>query len=195
MKTYSLLHIDRHPDMENLFAREGFHLYKNVDFESISIEDLLELKVNNHQLLRWNNFIELYNVFHPYTIQGMEFVGNETLPLRLRHEKKQSLLSWIKTPLTIDELVELESKKDLGKIIDLDIDVFFKELSNGRYKEILSAEQLKQFSDKIKPFIDRAALTTVALSPECCGGWDNAVNMFNKLNNHLQILPDNLEIQ
>ena len=172
MKTYSLLHIDRHHDMDPLFAKEGFHAYKSQDFKLMNISELLQLKINEHQMLRWDNFIELYNVFHPFTMPHLQFVGEQSLPSKIRHLKQPTLKQWIKKPLSVSEQVELIHPGEVRRVIDLDIDVFFKTLPDGSYKEVLTPTELSLFAEKIKPFIKCSAVTTIALSPECCGGWD-----------------------
>ncbi|WP_131537886.1 peptide arginase family protein [Pedobacter nototheniae] len=193
MKNYTLLHIDRHNDLSDALVKEAFHLYKNEKFKSMPIEKAVALKVNGHQMLMWNNFIELYNVFNPYTLKNFEFVTPVKLPAKYRYLKNTSLKRWMNKEFTLQELFEQQDRKAQAKIINLDIDVFFIE-RNGKYKKILTDNELKTFADKIRPLIDKAALVTIALSPECCGGWENSIAMYNSLNKYLNLSIDPLSI-
>ncbi len=186
MKSYTLMHIDRHNDLSDALVKEAFHLYKNKKFKSMPIEKALALRVNDHQMLMWNNFIELYNVFNPYTLKNFEFVTPVKLPTKYKHLKNIPLKRWVNKEFTVQELFSQLNPQAQPKVINLDIDVFFAE-RNGNYKRILTNRELEAFAKKIKPLIDKAALVTIALSPECCGGWYNSIAMYNSLNKYLKL--------
>ncbi|AMP98676.1 hypothetical protein AY601_1763 [Pedobacter cryoconitis] len=193
IKSYTLMHIDRHNDLNDALVKEAFHLYKNEKFKSMPIEKAVALRVNDDQMLMWNNFIELYNVFNPYTLKNFEFVTPVKLPTKYRHLKNIPLKSWINKEFTVQELFDQQNRKAQPKVINLDIDVFFVERS-GKHKKILTDNELKSFAEKIRPLIDRAALVTIALSPECCGGWENSISMYNSLNKYLKLSRNPLSI-
>ena len=39
--------------------------------------------------------------------------------------------------------------------------------------------------------MDRIAVMTIALSPECSGGWDNAIRVFNLVADKIDLIDDN----
>ena len=41
---------------------------------------------------------------------------------------------------------------------------------------------------------DRIAVMTIALSPECCGGWENAIRIFNLLADKIDLIDENPHI-
>ncbi|NEU08622.1 hypothetical protein GZH53_09895 [Flavihumibacter sp. R14] len=194
IESYNLFHIDRHNDLSKTHVKEAFHLYKNKKFCNMSIKKAVSLKVNGFQMLMWNNFIELYNVFNPGTFNYFEFVTPAKLPREYLGYGNTRLKAWIRKELTLNERCELENSETLSTVIDIDIDVFFAENGSG-HREILTKKEFQAFVQKIKPFIKKAKLVTIALSPECCGGWENSINMFSHLNQELGLGFDNLEIK
>lgn len=193
-KDYSLTHIDAHHDMCPSTVKETFHLYKNLDFKSLDINSCINLKVNTHQAIRWDNYIEMYLAFNPWTIKHISFITPQKLPRKYRYLKQRSIKSWVNKELSIQEEVELEHPRDNFKVLNLDIDVLFKELAGNRIKKLLSDRELEIMGNRLNKMIRNSAVTTIALSPECCGGWQSSIDMFNKLNVYLDINCKNLNI-
>ena len=185
LKEYTLTHIDRHDDLSGVFVKEAFHLYKTIDFANISINSLLDLKINNHQMLRWDNFIEMFNAFNPFTFNHFEFVTPKSLPNRYRYYNNTNLKKWISQPLSISELTQHILKDPPLSVLNFDVDVLFTEGPNHRKK--LTKNQMIALTDKLRLLIQRAELVTIALSPECCGGWNNSIVVFNHLNELLEL--------
>ena len=67
-------------------------------------------------------------------------------------------------------------------IINLDIDYFF---NNG--KQIFSSEYINSVCSQINQVRKKIAIITIALSPECCGGWDNSIKVYNQIAKNLSI--------
>ncbi|CAG5006047.1 hypothetical protein DYBT9275_03713 [Dyadobacter sp. CECT 9275] len=55
--------------------------------------------------------------------------------------------------------------------------------------ELFSVELIDYFSGWLLKNKDKFDIITIALSPECCGSWDNSVNMANRI-----LKPLNLKI-
>jgi hypothetical protein len=177
LETISLLHIDRHHDVGEALVKLGFHQYKNTSFTKLSIHQAIALTVNNLPFFQWDNYIRLYNAFFPYSITNINFVTMQKLPSDYRHHKRIGLKEWIKDNSWLPP-------NALPTIINLDIDVFF---TNGRHKRVLSNQQFREFAIKLSKLINHAKVVTIALSPECCGGWDNSIEVCKKLLDLLQI--------
>lgn len=185
LQNYSLLHIDRHHDLSPAHVQRGFQQYKKTNFRTISIQKALELKVNNFQMLQWDNSLPLYHAFFPLVINSTEFVCDQELPKEYNHCKIKPIKDWIReTELDWRKYVVTEYLPD---IINLDIDVFFK---NDTYKEVLSGNFLQRFIAILQPLILNAKVVTIALSPECCGGWDKSLAMCEKVTQLLNIQFD-----
>ena len=194
-KDYALLHIDRHHDLGEALVKNSFQPYKKRDFKNMSLAKMLKLKTNGFQMMQWDNFIELFHAFHPLVIKHMDFIGEQKLPRKFSHCKLRKLKPWLKRELPIRELIDYSNPtNDGGRIVDLDIDVFFKEIKPGQYQEILTKKELQKFAERFEMMLKGADIVTIALSPECCGGWGNAIKMFDKLNAHLNILNGNLSV-
>ena len=185
MKDYRLVHIDRHNDLASTFVREAFYQYKTLKFSDLKIFDAMALTVNGEQLFRWDNFIELFNVFHPYTLREWEFVTPERLPKRYRHYKRISLKSWLNKPISDYDKIQATLKRSLPIILNLDIDALY----TGGQRNVfnLNNTQFEAFAAKLEWYIYKADIVTIALSPECCGGWDNCITTFTRLNQRLNL--------
>jgi len=185
LSTYTLLHIDRHHDLSEVFVKKGFHFYKTSDFSKMDVDEIIALKIDDYQLLRWDNYIELYNAFNPLTIKYFDFVTPQTLPRKYKGYGYSDLKDWIKT-IPVSEQVEHLPNHDVNRIINLDIDVFFIEKGSA-HKRILNKSQIIKFAERLKPLIERSPLITICLSPECCGGWENSINMFYDVSKQLNV--------
>ena len=59
-------------------------------------------------------------------------------------------------------------------ILNLDLDYFYRDNI-----QILTDEYIVKVAKDIKKAKDGIAVMTIALSPECCGGWDNAFRTYD----------------
>ncbi|MGZ4160816.1 MAG: peptide arginase family protein [Neobacillus sp.] len=185
LQNYSLLHIDRHHDLSTAHVQHGFQQFKKINFRNITIQKALELKVNSFQMLQWDNSLPLYQAFFPLVINSAEFVSDQDLPTAYSHCNITPIKKWIKE--TEDDWKKYIVTEYMPDIINLDIDVFFK---NDSYKEVLSENFLQRFIAIIHPLISNAKIVTIALSPECCGGWDKSLAMCEKVTRLLNIKFD-----
>lgn len=65
----------------------------------------------------------------------------------------------------------------------MDLDYFFLS-SNNKYFQLYTDETLSIIFNQIADCYlntDKIEVITVALSPECCGGWENSIKIYNKL--------------
>lgn len=74
------------------------------------------------------------------------------------------------------ELDTLFSQPSEPWLINLDLDFFFYQPDGERYKRRYNAAFAKEVFVRIKRLNETSKVKaiTVALSPECCGGWANA---------------------
>lgn len=183
-KTYDLVHIDRHNDLLNPIDTIKKDLSEdNVDLKNISFEEYLELTEKNPEepdinikLFRWDNYIlSLEEVYHNF-FGKKYFITQESYPGS----------DFITHEASIEEFIDnfdfwIKDSKN-GCIVNLDIDFFYSN-NSGFYKQV-SSEIVKKVANTIIQNISKIDVITIALSPECCGGWENAfqtMKIFNEI--------------
>lgn len=92
------------------------------------------------------------------------------------------LLSYIEDNLQVDEDGE-QLNRTIGQesvkwIVNLDLDYFFHSSDDG-YIQILSDEYIRILAQKLRNCKHSINVLTIALSPECCGNWGNAIHVLN----------------
>lgn len=186
-KTYDLVHIDRHNDLLYPIPSIKEDLEKaNIDLKNTSFEEYLALKENHPdepnikvQLFRWDNYIlnlnEVYNDFfgRKYFITKEPYPTNEFIDFEYSIEEfLSSFHHW------------LEDSKN-GCIINLDIDFFYSQ--HKEFYKLYSDELVKKVGKVLIDNIDRIDVITIALSPECCGGWESAFKTLKILNDVMDL--------
>jgi len=136
-------------------------------------------------MLRWDNFIELYNAFNLLNFNAYSFVMPDSPPVKYAHHGYQPLEKWIEEPISGAEIHQFSLDQDRTSVLNLDIDVLFGDDKN--HSLILGPEQMKAFADKVGQLMEMSSVTTIALSPEFCGGCDQSLEQFKQLNDLLQL--------
>ncbi|WP_336715250.1 hypothetical protein [Chryseobacterium mucoviscidosis] len=139
----------------------------------ITFEEYLALSGNHPlepnlkvPLFRWDNYILNLDQVNPNFFGTTNFItkepylDNDFINYEYRIEEfLNSLHHW------------LEDSKN-GCIINLDIDFFY---SNSKgYYQLYSDELVRKVGNILVENMDKIDIITIALSPECCGGWENA---------------------
>jgi len=79
----------------------------------------------------------------------------------------------------INDFADYFEQSKTNLIINLDIDYFFSDYP--KYEIIFSDKIIDGILDNIKKLIvESNNVLTVALSPECCGGWQNSISFIKK---------------
>lgn len=179
-KNYSIVHVDAHYDFGG--SPPGESMYNDIDLTTIPIEDLVSFRhPRGYQYFMWDNYIHLFNDKYPNLIN--EFIsitqrlGNNYTPGDIGFEEFDIWHLEYKT----------FHKTSNYNILNIDIDYFFKQDSD--YFEIFSDETIDFFSKWLLDNRSKFEQITIALSPECCGSWDNALGMANRI-----LKPLDLEI-
>ena len=71
-------------------------------------------------------------------------------------------------------------------ILNLDID-YFVEAAGGEYKQIFTDDYIRNVGKWIKKHFDKFHQILIALSPECCGNWEQSLRIANTLLEPLDI--------
>lgn len=205
-KIYNFCHIDQHDDLAN----DNHELFKELfsDEKIISINDYTSLVAKQAhgvvippcKIIRWDNYILHTKAIRPnwFTKEIYachQFVSGKRCSLTNEQEYEEyfdideGIVPVAIHPQNIDcfdlnRNLEEAINNDDGElwIINLDIDYFF---NNG--KQIFSSEYINSVCSQINQVRKKIAIITIALSPECCGGWDNSIRVYNQIAKNLSI--------
>ncbi len=181
----ALIHIDRHSD--TLQSNLRLWLEALPPLEGISLEDYLgaswHLNGSEVPLIHWGNYLSLFLARYPHQL---------------------SELFWAQLPATGDlpnfpftEVPPHELPLHLAAcaanerpcIVNLDLDYFMWRRQRNDYYQIYSDAYLHHLGESIAALQDSGALKclTIALSPECCGGWANSEELLAKFSESLGV--------
>lgn len=190
-KEYSLFHIDAHYDTRSV--QNAPWLSSIPDLKNLSINQYLDLGTNrnppdNFPIISWDNYLSLFFEIYHASIKecfiATHEIGDKPDNFKHEHLNPRTFLNCFKSFLS-------EYPSD-GWILNLDLDYFFCKEEDGSYLPMFS----DQYSNAIFSAIADANASglvkclTIALSPECCGGWDNAEQMCSVLTKQLGISFD-----
>lgn len=186
-KSYTIIHIDKHYDtlgnQVEVWAKE---IKKDLKDMSVNEYDKLEYEVNAYEMypvFRWDNNMPLFQYLYPENVKEYLFFTqkNGTIWEGMRNK----ITHYSAFNLVNDFHDYFEDLKD-NIIVNLDIDYFF---NNSIKKFVIFSDEAIQRIFRIISDIMRNQnnILTVALSPECCGGWKNSKDFINKFGPELGI--------
>jgi len=188
---YNLFHIDRHYDLmasqvDDWVARLndiGFN-YKDSTMEEL--QAVLFTRPDNPSggsfpLFRWDNYITILDKLYPSLWFSQTFVTHKDGDIPDGYELDEPGFEHLPTDLGY----WLENKNHKS-VLNLDIDYFFIKY-NKKYVQLFTDDFIKVIAKEIRSAWSNIEVFTIALSPECCGGWDNAVRVANLITDELDI--------
>lgn len=178
---YNLIHIDRHSDtMTSNLDRWCEALPKNLN--DITLSEYLNMEYSSDfgstKIICWGNYLSVFLEKYKENINSLIYSFREgDLPniSKKVYYNEQEIL----------ENILLKVNGFSGKtIINLDIDYFFdfQTPEDEVITQYLSDTYISEIGNKLgnlKP--DKVECLTIALSPECCFNWENAINKFQIL--------------
>ncbi len=181
-KNLTVVHIDAHYDLG--CSPPGDFIYRDIDLTEISIDEIVNFKHEcGYNYFMWDNYIHLFIEKYPSLINEFVSITQQLGGLsELDGVQFNEFNIW-------DLSSRLWHEYENRKILNIDIDYFFKRDYHATF-EIFSAELVDFFSSWLLKNKSHFDLITIALSPECCGSWDNSINMANKI-----LKPMNLKIE
>lgn len=183
--SYNFIHIDRHYDLLGFPSTIETQIKdKGIEIDKLSFEEYLNLKQlgrNNEQwqMFRWDNYIINTHLAFPTLFNETLFATQRDGTIN--NEFVDQEVDFLTLANEIDYWLE---KKNW--IINLDIDYFFNRV-NDKLFQIFSDEYIIALTEKIKKNFENIDVFTIALSPECCDGWENSLRI-------TKIICDILEI-
>lgn len=187
---YTIIHIDKHYDTLGNQIKEWTEPIKN-GLKSLSLDEYdnveyQKTKFDKYKVFRWDNYIPLFH--HYYSNQINEYIfythnrGNipEDLNKHIRHCPSYNLFN---------DFYECYADSEEKLIINLDIDYFF--YDSPQYQILFSDYAIEKLIQGIMTLVkDKRNILTIALSPECCGGWENSLEFMKKYFTKYDILID-----
>ena len=183
-----LFHIDQHWDDIGIYGKEIKKLEK-FDLINSTLDEYQNLKLKYEKwdndempLIRWDNYIGVFLKY--FKIYKAMFVCHDES--RGREEKTY--------PSNIAEFYELIQnidywiRKEKNVIINIDLDYFF--INDGDETiECFSDKYIEKLFQKIFEInkSKKIKTITIALSPECCGGWNESFRILEIVKRSLKL--------
>ncbi len=181
---YNFFHLDQHDDCLTSHLTTWLHEIKSrkINLSKMSIQEMVELKYNSKlspngqfQLFQWSNYIPIFFNLFPKLIDEAIFATHNTRPMhKIANENSLVEKEIFDVVNNLNYWISENSKRKW--IFDLDIDFFFTKHDEQRI-QFLSDEYVLAVAEEIKKSLKSIEILTIALSPECCGGWDNAIRV------------------
>lgn len=185
---YTLIHLDDHFDAR-ANAIDDIEKIKSEIKKLKNLTHFLSAKQtdrNDIALIGWDNFIDAaikLGIFKNIIF----FVPQEINDLYREIGKEREFLHY-QSMKNIDSF-DYYLKEEKNVVLSMDLD-YFVYRHNDTYK-LLCDEYINYHFENIKNNLDNIKLVTIALSPECCGGWENTEKILKlfigKLNLSLQM--------
>jgi hypothetical protein len=160
VEKFNLLHLDAHYDTGPIES------IKNIN-ETLSLLDYLALKNTQAEaLIQWDNYLTaFFDLYSNRISNSVAFTQKIGIPHAFDHE------------FELHELLKQSDKffdHSDPWIVNIDLDYFYaRQFKNS---PMVHEHYIRDFFKIIKNAYDenKICVLTVALSPECCGSWDNA---------------------
>ncbi|WP_121811321.1 hypothetical protein [Mucilaginibacter kameinonensis] len=188
---YHLFYIDRHYNLMVSQIDEWVAYLHTIefDYQAVSIEELqaiLFTRPDNPDggafpLFRWDNYITILDRLYPALWSDRSFVTHRDGDIPDGYELHEP--DFEDLPKNLGYWLENKRHKS---VLNLDIDHFFIKY-NQKYIQLFTDDFIKVVAKEIASAWDNIEVFTIALSPECCGGWDNAVRVAKVITDELQI--------
>ena len=204
---YRFFHIDRHNDLGTLAPFTCYQYLRGnpqvpID-EYIGIRNP-EVTFQDRPAFTWDNYINQTIQLFPDWFRKCVYATHKSLDERERRmnlgcnvieeTSPCHLLGRLKDVLNVDDFERLmaQSKgEEIDKwIVNLDLDYFFIGEPSMR---ILTDDYIRNLAGVIKGQINEIKVVTLALSPECCGGWKMALDAALVLLRNEYLLEDCVE--
>jgi len=178
--SYDFLHIDAHPDLINTISSEASSSIK----VKCSLKKYLDCicKQNNCDCpdckpFVWNTYIKNIQKKYPNWFSENHFATHE-VPRDTSKNRKLKIKE-IRNPI----MGSTFPNSDRKLIVNLDLDYFFfVPLTGGNppIERMFSDQYIRDIAFNINSAMDeeKIAVLTIAFSPECCGGWYNAIEAY-----------------
>ncbi len=132
--------------------------------------------------MRWDNYFPIFhrlyteNINHDHFFTHKEGTLFEEMQNQLDEYPISGLLNFI------DYVFNNDSSVSYKWIVNIDLDYFFQSIDDSDVTiRFISNDAIDYLLKKLKTYLlgEKIAVMTIALSPECCGGWKNSIDLMN----------------
>lgn len=185
---YQFFHIDRHNDLGTLAPYICYQQLK--ENPRISIDEYTGLRNSlitqqDRPAFTWDNYINQTIQLFPDWFRKCVYATHKRLDDRERRmnlgcnvieeTSPFHLLKTLDDALTINDYQWLMAKARNETpdkwIVNIDLDYFFDYDYNNHIQRIMTDEYIRSIAEVINKHLKNIKVVTVAISPECCGGW------------------------
>ena len=179
---YSLFHIDAHYDTRSVKAAPW--LSSVPDLASLSLADYLAFGTEragteNWPLISWENYLSLFFEKYPTLLSECFLATHQMGDQPEATVKYEHMIPRVFSECLPSFLTDYSGD---GWILNLDIDYFFCK-SGDDYIPMFSDVFMDRFIESVAEVLRRKKLCcmTIALSPECCGGWSASEELCSRI--------------
>jgi hypothetical protein len=163
--SYSLFHIDAHYDTDPKLL--GLINESEITaLKSVTLAQYMDFKISKEHLIEWDNYLPLLEKLYPKT-KDLFISSTHHIGLKGNFDKELEIYELYRY---LDD--QLISKKNW--LFNIDFDYFF--ARDYKATPLMDKDYITKIFSTIKLAYDegRILCLTAALSPECCGSWENA---------------------
>lgn len=203
---YNFFHIDAHNDLMSAPSAFIDSVVANMSLKDY--EDSHPIKLNTIPYVNWANYISVVAAKYPQWFNNVCFSTQEKIESWQRDSLRSipiykfcdiDLAAQIETVILNASLDSMdfidgfyEKRKPRKWILNLDLDYFFMKDWNGS-PQYLTDEFVHVIGKQIVAAMNRIHIFTIALSPECCGGWNNSFHILENLSTEIQEIQTFIE--
>ena len=179
----TLIHIDRHSD--TLRSHLSRCLEVLPPLETLSLPDYLgatwDCNGSPMTAVHWGNYLSIFLARHGNQIAQLYWCQHPPTgdPPDFAHEDVE--------PHELPPCLEACAQRAGPVILNLDLDFFMWRRQRNDYYQLYSDDYLRHLGESIAALRASGSLKclTIALSPECCGGWANSERLLAKLSDSI----------
>ena len=190
---YYFYHIDRHTDLLNNVPKRSYSSIKRgcslEEYLNCSYSQNNSIKLSEYKSFRWGTYIKNIQKLHPNWFCENYFATHEEARDSSKNGKLKIKAN--RSPFFLCDPIDIYTDKKW--IVNLDLDYFFCKSSideNQKRFKMFSDQYIRNFSKDINGLMKNIAVMTIAFSPECCGGWNNAIDVYNILTEEISSLSN-----
>ena len=186
---YNFIHIDHHGDLQcwgldSVLDFFGHHPNPTLEEYCNESYQWFNHALNVHEnwkLFGYSNYIKLIHRYRPNWFCECYFsTGQE------EQDRSMNIVENINSQDLSRRISELLNNHNRQWIVNFDLDFFYDNDGDPEIIEI-NREYLHDILQAIANHRGNIAVLTIAMSPECCGGWNNAIHLLEQANNYFHL--------
>lgn len=178
---YALFHIDAHYDTASITKEPWINCFP--DFRNSPLKDYLNYGLDQFPfpIINWGNYLSIFLYKYENNVDEL-FTATHLIGTKPEFIEKEEVNPYKLAECFKDYIVG----SDYKCILNLDLDYFFYK-QDDEYQMMFSNSYRFFIYSVIKELLGESKIQvlTICLSPECCGGWENAENICYELTDYL----------